>query len=166
MPAAQPPKGLDSPVTAGIIKWMARLNTAAFRLTNGRVGGRFRIGAGFAKPVPVLLLDHRGRRSGRTFTTPLLMLRDGEDYVVVASQGGLPGNPQWYYNLAADPDTTISVRGRRGIRVRAAEATPDERAALWPRLVDLYADFDKYQSWTDRTIPVIRLRPASPLRMT
>lgn len=153
------PDGLDSPVTARIIKHMARAQVRVFRLTNGRIGSRWRIGAGFRKPVPTLLLDHVGRRSGRTFTTPLLYLEDGPDLVVVASQGGLPKNPQWYPNLVAHPDTTVRLRGEGIRRVRARTATPDERAELWPRLVELYADFAKYARWTDREIPVMVLEP-------
>ncbi|WP_395659240.1 nitroreductase/quinone reductase family protein [Nocardioides sp.] len=153
------PDGLDSPVTAKVIKYMSRAQVRLFRLTNGRVGSRWRIGAGFRKPVPTLLLDHVGRKSGRTFTTPLLFLEDGPDLVVVASQGGLPRNPQWYANLVAHPDTTVHVP-RQGVRrVRARTAGPDERAELWPRLVELYADFAKYARWTDREIPVVVLEP-------
>jgi deazaflavin-dependent oxidoreductase (nitroreductase family) len=153
------PQGLDSPVTAKIIKYGARANVAIFRLTNGRVGGTWRIGAGWKKPVPVLLLDHVGRRSGREFTTPLLFLDDDPDVVVVGSQGGLPQHPQWFHNLLAAPDATVHLprRGRRAVRARVADAA--ERAALWPRLVELYADFDNYQSWTDREIPVVILSP-------
>ncbi|HUR13750.1 MAG TPA: nitroreductase/quinone reductase family protein [Mycobacteriales bacterium] len=140
---------------------MARAQVVAFRLTNGRVGSSWRIGAGFRKPVPTLLLDHVGRKSGKVFTTPLLYLEDGERLVVVASQGGLPKNPQWYLNLLAQPETTVRVRrvGRRAVRAR--EATGAERAELWPRLVDLYADFAKYARWTEREIPVIVLEPIS-----
>lgn len=153
------PDGLDSPVTAKVIKYMSRAQVRLFRLTNGRVGSRWRIGAGFRKPVPTLLLDHVGRKSGRTFTTPLLFLEDGPDLVVVASQGGLPRNPQWYANLVAHPDTTVHVP-RQGVRrVRARTAGPHERAELWPRLVELYADFAKYARWTDREIPVVVLEP-------
>lgn len=153
------PDGLDSPVTVTLIKYMSRAQVRLFRLTNGRVGSRWRIGAGFRKPVPTLLLDHVGRKSGRTFTTPLLFLGDGPDLVVVASQGGLPRNPQWYANLVAHPDTTVHVP-RQGVRrVRARTAGPDERAELWPRLVELYADFAKYARWTDREIPVVVLEP-------
>jgi len=79
--------------------------------------------------------------------------------VVVASQGGLPKNPQWFHNLVASPDTTVAVPRERSRAVRARVAAPDERAALWPRLVDLYADFDNYQAWTDREIPVVVLEP-------
>lgn len=151
------PEGLDSPVTAKVIKYMAKAQVRVFRLTNGRIGSKWRIGAGFRKPVPTLLLDHVGRKSGTTFTTPLLYLENGDDLVVVASQGGLPKNPQWYPNLMAHPETTVRVR-REGVRrVRARTAEPAERAELWPRLVELYADFAKYARWTDREIPVVVL---------
>lgn len=153
------PDGLDSPVTAKVIKYMARAQVRVFELTNGRIGSRWRIGAGFRKPVPTLLLDHVGRRSGRAFTTPLLYLEDGRDLVIVASQGGLPKNPQWYPNVVARPETTVRLRGEGVRRVRARTAEPAERAALWPRLVDLYADFAKYDHWTDREIPVVVLEP-------
>ncbi|QYJ02932.1 nitroreductase family deazaflavin-dependent oxidoreductase [Nocardioides panacisoli] len=154
---SEKPKGLDSPVTAKLIKYGARLNVAAFRATNGRLGAKWRIGAGWKKPVPVLLLDHVGRKSGQRFTTPLLFLDDGDQYVVVASQGGLPRHPQWYHNLRANPETEIHLprRGRHPVRARVTE--PAERAALWPRLVELYADFDNYAAWTDREIPVVVL---------
>ena len=153
------PEGLDSPATAKIIKYMAKAQVRVFKLTNGRIGSKWRIGAGFRRPVPTLLLDHVGRKSGRTFTTPLLYLEDGSNLVVVASQGGLPKNPQWYPNLVTRPDTTVRVP-REGVRpVHARTATPAERDELWPRLVELYADFAKYAKWTDREIPVVVLEP-------
>ena len=153
------PAGLDSPVTAKAIKLMARGQVAAFRATNGRIGSKWRIGAGFRKPVPTLLLEHVGRKSGRRFTTPLLYLADGPNLVVVASQGGLPKDPQWYRNLVATPDATVRLRGEGERAVRARVAGREERAALWPRLVDLYADFQKYDAWTEREIPVVVLTP-------
>ena len=158
LPEARP-DGLDSPVTVKVIKYMSRAQVAAFKATNGRVGNKWRIGAGWKKPVPTLLLTHVGRKSGKRFETPLLYLDDGRDLVVVASQGGLPKNPQWYANLLAHPDTTVSLKGERDRPVRARPTTTDERAALWPRLVELYADFAKYQKWTDREIPVVVLEP-------
>ena len=153
------PEGLDKPIVAKIIKYGAKANVRLFRLTNGRIGATWRIGAGWRKPVPVLLLDHVGRKSGTRFTTPLLYLADGPDLVVVASQGGLPKNPQWFHNLVASPDTTVDLPRERARAVRARVAGPEERAALWPRLVDIYADFDNYQAWTDREIPVDGLEP-------
>lgn len=156
------PEGLDSPWAVRAIKLMSRSQVRVFKLTNGRVGNTWRIGAGWKKPVPTLLLEHVGRKSGKRFETPLLYLDDGLDLVVVASQGGLPKNPQWYANLLAHPDTTVSLKGERHRPVRARVATPGERAALWPRLVELYADFAKYQHWTDREIPVVVLEPRRP----
>jgi len=153
------PDGLDSPWAVRAIKLMSRTQVRVFKLTNGHVGNKWRVGAGWKKPVPTLLLTHLGRKSGKAFETPLLYLADGPDLVVVASQGGLPKNPQWYANLLAHPDTTVSLRGERHRAVRARVAAPDVRAALWPRLVDLYADFAKYQQWTDREIPVVVLEP-------
>lgn len=153
------PDGLDSPMAVRFIKLMSRTQVRVFKLTNGRVGNKWRLGAGWKKPVPTLLLTHVGRKSGKRFETPLLYLEDGRDLVVVASQGGLPKNPQWYANLLAHPDTEVSLKGERDRPVRARVTSADERAALWPRLVDLYADFAKYQKWTDREIPVVVLEP-------
>lgn len=152
-------KALASPATAKAIKWMARAQVKVFRLTNGRIGSQWRIGAGLRKPVPTLLLDHVGRKSGTAFTTPLLYLADGADLVVVGSQGGLPKDPQWVANLRAHPDTTVHLRGERARPVRARVADDAERARLWPRLIELYADFETYQATTDRLIPVVVLEP-------
>ena len=149
---------LAHPIVPKVIKVMARAQVATFKLTRGRIGSKWRIGAGFRKPVPTLLLEHVGRKSGETYTTPLLYCVDGSDVVVVASQGGLPKNPHWYYNLRAAPDTRVWLK--REVRdVRARVADPQERARLWPLLVGLYADFDVYQRTTDREIPVVVLSP-------
>lgn len=152
-------EAMAKPQVVTIIKYMAKAQVKVFRLTNGRIGSKWRVGAGFRKPVPTLLLDHVGRKSGRQFTTPLLYLRDGENLVVVASQGGLPKNPQWYYNLVATPETTVHIAKERARPVRAHEADVSERADLWPRLVELYADFETYQETTDREIPIVVLTP-------
>jgi deazaflavin-dependent oxidoreductase (nitroreductase family) len=152
------PKGLDSPLLPRIFRVVGRVQVWLYRRTGGRIGARWRIMAGFRKPVPTLLLDHVGRKSGRSFTVPLLYLESGRDLVVVGSQGGLPNHPQWYLNLCVRPETTVQVRAeRRAVRARTAEGA--ERAALWPRLVELYADFDTYRSWTEREIPVVVLEP-------
>jgi deazaflavin-dependent oxidoreductase (nitroreductase family) len=92
------------------------------------------------------------------FVTPLLYMFDGGDVVIVASQGGLREDPQWYRNLVANPDTFVEIGADRRA-VRAMTAGPDERARLWPKLVELYADFDNYRRWTDREIPVVVLKP-------
>ncbi|HUP99226.1 MAG TPA: nitroreductase family deazaflavin-dependent oxidoreductase [Aeromicrobium sp.] len=141
------------------MKVMSKAHVGVFKLTNGRIGSRWRVGAGFRKPAPTLLLEHTGRKSGTLFTTPLLYLKDGANLVVVASQGGLPKNPQWFANLKANPDTRVHLRGERNRSVRARVASSAEKAELWPRLVEMYADYDGYQSWTEREIPVVILEP-------
>ena len=152
------PDQLDSPVVKKLMKYGSKAQVWCYRRTNGRIGGKWRVGSAFKKPVPVLLLDHVGRKSGTRFTTPLLYLVDGANLVVVASQGGMATDPQWYRNLLAGPDTQAQV-GAELRRVRARVASEEERARLWPRLVELYADFDNYAAWTDRVIPVVILEP-------
>lgn len=152
------PGGLDSPAVPRVMRRVARAHVWVYRRTGGRVGGRWRVGSALLRPVPTLLLDHRGRTSGTAYTTPLLYLEDGADLVVVASQGGLPRDPQWYRNLVAHPETRVQVGAQvRPVLARTADAT--ERARLWPRLVELYSDFANYERWTDREIPVVVLSP-------
>lgn len=153
------PKGLNAPITKRIITAVSKAHVRVFKLTNGRIGSKWRVGAAFKKPAPTLLLEHKGRKSGKAFTTPLLYLRNGPDVVVVASQGGMARNPQWFNNLMANPETRVHLRGERGRPVRARRASADEKAELWPRLVDMYADYANYQRWTDREIPVVILEP-------
>ena len=153
------PQGLNAPVTRKLIKAMSRVQVRVFKLTNGRVGRNWRIGAGFRNPVPTLLLEHVGRKSGQRFTTPLVFLEDGPNVVIVASVGGLAKNPQWYRNLVSTPEAQVRLPKEGGRPVRAHVADEEERARLWPMLVDLYADFAKYEAWTDRTIPVVILEP-------
>ncbi|WP_197375877.1 nitroreductase family deazaflavin-dependent oxidoreductase [Mycolicibacterium baixiangningiae] len=152
------PKQLDSPLLPKIFKVVGKAHVWVYRRTGGRIGGKWRIGAGFRKPVPTMLLEHRGRKSGKVFVTPLLYMRDGEDVVIVASQGGRPEHPQWYRNLVANPEAFVEIGAERR-PVRAVVADAEQRARLWPELVEVYADFDTYQSWTEREIPVILLQP-------
>lgn len=152
------PKGLDWPGTTRVIKLMSSVNTHVYRLTGGRIGKNWRIGAGLRKPVPICLLTTTGRKSGRARTVPLCFLRDDDRIVLVASQGGLPANPQWYHNITANPAVEIEI-GQRHAAYRAHTADQSERARLWPALVDLYADYASYQSWTEREIPVVICEP-------
>jgi deazaflavin-dependent oxidoreductase (nitroreductase family) len=123
-----------------------------FRSTGGKAGRVFR-------GSPVLLLVTTGRKTGKRRTTPLMYLKDGEDMVVVASDGGSPKHPAWWLNLRADPEATVEVGGRE-LRVRAEEAAPEEKGRLWPKLVAIYAGFEDYQRKTERELPVVVLRLA------
>ena len=123
-----------------------------FRANEGRVGGNF-------EGAPLLLLHSTGAKSGKERVSPMMYQAVGGDYAVFASKAGAPDNPAWFHNLVANPDTVVHVRGQRNRAVRARVAGPEERAALWPRLVELYADFEKYAAWTDREIPVVILEP-------
>ncbi|MEN0138239.1 MAG: nitroreductase family deazaflavin-dependent oxidoreductase [Rhodococcus sp. (in: high G+C Gram-positive bacteria)] len=153
-----PPPGLDSKWTASFIKWMSKVNVVLYRRTGGRLGSKWRVGSAFPRGLPVCLLTTTGRKSGEPRISPLLFLEDGDRIILVASQGGLPKHPMWYLNLRANPQVTVQVKSR--VRPMTAEvADPGERARLWPRLVDMYADFDNYQAWTDRTIPVVVCTP-------
>ena len=129
-----------------------RLHRHVYRATGGIVGHRSRVG-------PFLLLTTVGRRTGTRRTTPLLYLADGDDLVVVASNGGRDQPPAWLLNLEATPAADVQV-GRRKIPVVADVLRGAAKADLWPRLAGFYAGWDHYQELTDRELPVVRLCPA------
>ena len=158
MKAENRPTQLDSPIVSKAIKLGSRLNTALYKRSGGRLGRTWRVGAAMRNPVDVCLLTTIGRKSGQPRTVPLLYLRDGDTIVVVASQGGLPSNPAWYLNLRSNPDVSIQIGSQTG-EYTAHTANERERERLWPRLVELYADFDTYKAWTERTIPVVICTP-------
>ena len=130
---------------------VARVHTGLLRRSGGRLGNRFRGG-------DVVLLTHRGRTSGRTFTTPLLHVRDGDDLVVAASNGGVDAEPQWWLNLQADPHGEVEVRGRRW-PVVAAPVDEADRGRLWQALMDRTPTYDEYQAKVSRRIALVRLSP-------
>ncbi|MGH2831875.1 MAG: nitroreductase family deazaflavin-dependent oxidoreductase [Solirubrobacteraceae bacterium] len=123
-----------------------------YRATRGRVGHR----------VPGLpemcLLDHVGAKSATKRTTPLVFARDGENTILIASKGGYPKNPAWYYNLKANPDTTIQIASKL-IPVHAREAKPEEYDRMWALAVAVYGGYEEYRRRTGRKIPLIVLEP-------
>jgi F420H(2)-dependent quinone reductase len=127
-------------------------HTIVYRATGGLIGHHI------PGAPPMLLVDHVGAKSGTVRTSPLAYLKDGDDYVIVASKGGYPRNPAWFHNLMANPDTTIQVGSKR-LAVHARVARHDERARLWPEIVDLYEGYRGYQERTDREIPLVILEP-------
>jgi deazaflavin-dependent oxidoreductase (nitroreductase family) len=120
-----------------------------YRATDGAEGHDWR-------GTQTLLLTTRGRRSGQQRTTPLIYQRDGDRYVLVASQGGAPAHPGWYLNLREDPEVDVQVRGDR-FTARASTATGEERARLWRLMNETWPAYDNYQERTEREIPVVVL---------
>jgi deazaflavin-dependent oxidoreductase (nitroreductase family) len=108
--------------------------------------------------VPTLVLTTTGRRSGQPRTTPLIFGRDGDRYLVVASQGGADQHPQWYRNLLAHPEARVQVRAAR-FSVRARTAAADEKPRLWQIMAAIWPAYDEYQGRTARDIPVVILEP-------
>jgi deazaflavin-dependent oxidoreductase (nitroreductase family) len=125
---------------------------AEFRANEGRVGGMF-------EGSTLLLLHHTGAKSGTARVNPLAYNRDGDRYVVFGSKGGAPTNPDWYYNLRAQPRTSIEV-GTDTIDVVASEADGDERERLFNAQVERSPAFGEYQRKTNRRIPVMILTPS------
>ena len=122
-----------------------------FRANQGIVSGPF-------EGAPMILVNHRGARTGTDYTAPLVYTRDGDNYIVIASKGGAPEDPQWFRNLLANPDVTVEV-GTETIPVRARVAEGDERARLFRAQADLMPNFDDYAKATTRQTPVVVLEP-------
>ncbi len=85
-------------------------------------------------------------------------VQDGERWVVIASKGGAPNNPDWYYNLLAHPEVTVEV-GTQTLKVRAVVAKEPERTRLYNKMAEMMPSFDEYKQKTTRTIPVVVLAP-------
>jgi deazaflavin-dependent oxidoreductase (nitroreductase family) len=117
--------------------------------TNGEVGYVW-------NGAPILILTTTGRKSGEERSTPLIFGRDGDDYVLVASQGGRPQHPHWYRNLVAQPEVQLQVKDDR-FRARARTAEGEERDRLWRAMNEIWAPYDSYQEKTERVIPVVVL---------
>lgn len=136
-------------VIATLQKLATKSHVSLLRATNGRLGGRM-----FGSPV--LVLATTGRKSGKKRETPLLYLKDGDDLVLVASNGGTAAHPAWFLNLMAKPEAEVHLGGRTH-PVRAEEAVGEEKRRLWERLVEMYPSYTDYQGKTDREIPVVVL---------
>ena len=126
---------------------------ALYEATDGREGATMR-------GMPVVIVTHRGKQTGAIRKTPLMRVADGaENYVIVASLGGAPKHPVWYYNLLANPDVTLRDGAKVvDMRARLVEE-PEERARLWALAVAAYPDYAAYQERTTRVIPVFGLTP-------
>ncbi len=110
----------------------------------------------------VLLLRTVGRKSGKSFTNPLSFFRDGENYLVVASNWGQESHPNWFLNLMQQPRTTIQVKDRT-IPVQARQAEGAEYERLWKVVTSRNSQYLQYQKGLARRIPIVVLKPVAPI---
>ncbi len=136
-----------------VIRFFTALNVMVYRLSGGRLMNRM-------EGAPICLVTMTGRKSGRKKTIALMYTAHGDDVLLVASLGGAPQHPVWYYNLKAQPRIQIQV-GRERRSMLAREATPDEKRTLWPVVVANYRSFAAYQQRTARQIPLFICSPAT-----
>jgi len=123
-----------------------------FRANEGKVGGMF-------ANMPLVLLHHRGARTGVERINPLAYERVGESVAVFASAGGQVKNPDWYHNVVANPDVTVEL-GTDRFPARARVATGEERDRIWRAVNERLPQFGEYETKSGRTIPVVVLDPA------
>ena len=122
-----------------------------FRANDGKVGGHF-------EGKTLLLLHTKGAKSGQERINPVAYVRDGDRLVVIASKGGAPTNPSWYYNILANPLVTVEV-GTEKFQAHATVTEEPERTRLYNKMVEMMPGFDDYRRKTARVIPVIVLTP-------
>jgi deazaflavin-dependent oxidoreductase (nitroreductase family) len=120
-----------------------------FRANGGKVGGMF-------EGRTLLLLHTIGARSQQERINPVAYTKDGDRFVIIASKGGAPTNPDWYYNVVANPVVTVEV-GTEQFQVRATIAEEPERTRLYKQMVTVMPGFAEYEQKTTRKIPVIIL---------
>lgn len=130
--------------------WVAE-QTRAYLASGGTEGHE-------SNGVHTLILATTGRRTGEPRRTCLIYGTSGDDFVVVASKGGADEDPAWFKNLEAQPSVGVQV-GPRRFTARARVASPAERAALWPRMVEIFPLYAEYAEKTERVIPVVLLTP-------
>jgi len=142
----------NSKFVALLLKYFARAHIWVYRRTNGRLGAKLLW-------FPAALVTTKGRRTGEPRTTATLYLRDDDRVVLPASFGGRSDHPAWYRNLKANPNVAVQIRGDR-LDLVARDATDEERARYWPRLIRIYPPYKGYRDATDRVIPLVVCEPA------
>jgi deazaflavin-dependent oxidoreductase (nitroreductase family) len=134
--------------TASANEWNRHI-IEEFRENGGKVGGPF-------EGARMLLLHHKGARTGTERLNPLVYQPVGEGFAVFASKAGAPTNPDWYHNLIANPEATVEV-GEDTVRVRARVAEGEEREGIWTKQKQDRPNFADYEKKTSRQIPVVIL---------
>jgi deazaflavin-dependent oxidoreductase (nitroreductase family) len=109
--------------------------------------------------MPIIVITTRGNKTGKIRKTPLMRVEHDGEYALVASQGGAPTHPVWYYNLVADPDSVVLQDGPKPHAVSVREASGEEKATWWERAVAAYPPYEEYQAKTDRQIPLFIASP-------
>lgn len=136
----------NTPPPPWVIKLMTLINVVVYKASGGRwmneFGGR-----------PICLVEMTGAISGARKTIPLMYVPHEKGVILVASLGGAPKNPAWYYNLVANPDVQI-IQGGKTRSLTARQVDEVEKAELWPTCVAHYPPYQEYQGRTDRNIPV------------
>lgn len=145
------PRTLNSPFFTFFLKWLGRANAWIYQRSNGKLGGTM-------QKAPVALLTTTGRKTGQPRVSPLLYLREGDRVILGASRVGSDKHPLWYLNLKANPKVSVQIKDEV-LSLRARDATTAERAEYWPKMVAMYPNFEDYQSWTDREIPIVICEP-------
>ena len=135
------------------LKLVSAVHRTLYRLSGGRAVGRI-------WHLSILLLTTTGRKTGTPRTTPLCYFTDGDDLVVVASNGGMDWFPDWWLNLMSEPRATVEI-GRSRRAVVARRAAPEERERLWAALTAIAPGYLEYQRRTSREIPLGILQPES-----
>lgn len=130
--------------------WNAQI-IEEFRANGGKVGGPF-------EGSPMVLVHHKGAKTGTERVTPLMAQVEGDRLFIFASKAGAPDNPDWYHNLKANPETTIEYLDDRNVSVRVVELEGAERDRIWERQKTEWPQFAEYEASTDRTIPVLELQ--------
>lgn len=104
--------------------------------------------------LPIVIVTTRGNKSGKIRKTPLMRVEHDGQYVLVASKGGAPSHPVWYYNLVSDPQAVTIQDGPEPIEVEVRQLSGEEKATWWARAVAAYPPYADYQASTEREIPV------------
>jgi deazaflavin-dependent oxidoreductase (nitroreductase family) len=110
--------------------------------------------------IPVIIVTMRGAKTGEVRKIALVRVEHGGEYALVASFGGAPKHPAWYWNLTAHPDEVLIQDGPEPFRVSVREVEGDERAEWWDRAIAVYPPYAEYQENTDRVLPVLVATPA------
>ena len=141
------------PISVFFMHLATRADRPLLRLSNGRLRLSF--------IVPMLLLTCRGARTGELREVPLLYVPDGENVLLIGSNGGKPYSPAWCHNLRHEPQVSCALKGRVR-RFRALELAGAEREQAWQGAVAVYPGYERYVGRANRVIPLFRLVPEEP----